>query len=189
MRWPVSTCSWVCAISTISLASCSSRPAARRSAASSATALAARAAPARCRRAARGNGWPPSTLSTTTLSGQGASARKADFDERQRDDGQRRAPGRGAGTTASSGKRHPLGPQVTLRCAGRRGDAAKSSWPGRRQRDGGHAARAGVLDVEPCRNDEAKAATASRSAADRRSVEMTPSGSITRMRPLSESAM
>jgi hypothetical protein len=75
MRWPVSTCSWVCAISTISEASCSRRPA---------TTITTRSAAAPPPESASigaasgaGSGWPPSTLSTTALSGHGASAARA----------------------------------------------------------------------------------------------------------------
>ena len=77
-----------------------------------------------------GSGWPPSTLSTTALSGHGASAREADFEERQRDDGQDARPVGPQEGQGPPGKRHPLDLRSPSGPARRRGAAAKSRWAG-----------------------------------------------------------
>ena len=102
---------------------------------------------------------------------------ETDFEQRQRDDGERRAPGRGAGRTGSTRRASSARPQVTLRAGGRRAARRRREVEvgGLRQRHGRDAARAGVLHVqpsgmmvrEPRRHHEAQLAAERRDAAVR----------------------
>ena len=128
MRCPVSTWSCVCAISTISDASCSSRPADHDQRQQSGGAAA--------REGLRGGGDGRGQRMTAEhvvddrFERPGRQRRETDFEERERDDGRDARPVGPQEGQGPPGKRHPRGPQVTFRAGARRGAVAKSRWAG-----------------------------------------------------------